>query len=70
MAMSSHRRRLFDGLVPPVSKCPVQSTRPVDVISADPRTIPFRVAWLTAVTVLLAAALTGAILIAHAGLLT
>jgi hypothetical protein len=43
--MSPHRRRLFDGLVPPVSNCPVQPTG-------------------TAVTVLLAAALSGAILIA------
>src|SRR5258708_7910460 len=53
----------FDALVPPVSNCRVQSTRPADVISADPRAVSSRVAWLT-VVVLLAAALMGAILVA------
>ena len=53
----------FDGLLLPVSNCHVQPTRPADVITADPRTFSRRVAWPTAL-VLVAAALTGAILAA------
>jgi hypothetical protein len=48
--------------VSPVSNCYVKP-RPVDVISADPRTISSRVAWVMAVA-LLAAALAGAITVA------
>jgi len=49
--------------VSPVSNCYVKS-QPVDVISADPRTISSRVAWTMAVVALLAAALAGAITVA------
>jgi hypothetical protein len=47
----------------PDSNGHVQPTQPDDVISADPRTVSSRTAWLVVVT-LLAAALTGAIIAA------
>jgi len=49
--------------VSPVSNCYVKP-QPVDMISADPRTISSRVAWVMAVVALLAAALAGAITVA------
>lgn len=54
---------LVDPGVSPVSNCYVKP-QPVDVISAGPRTISSRVAWVLAVVALLAAALAGAITVA------
>jgi len=60
-------RRPVTGLltlgVLPISNCYVKP-QPADVISADPRTISSRVAWVMAVVALLAAALAGAITVA------
>lgn len=49
--------------ISPVSNCYVKP-QPADVISADPRTMSSRVAWVMAVVALLAAALAGAITVA------
>lgn len=42
----------------------MEPRQPADVISAEPRRVPSRAAWLTAMVVMLAAALAGAIIIA------